>query len=81
MRKGATTYASLAMNEIFIVALRNEKGSYNNNMRKRFGEDIVALRNEKGSYNYSYCGRAAMSIVALRNEKGSYNHLLLLSAR
>ena len=34
-----------------IVALRNEKGSYNHD--KDINEDgtIVALRNEKGSYN------------------------------
>ena len=34
-----------------IVALRNEKGSYNKNMTIIIIHSIVALRNEKGSYN------------------------------
>ena len=34
-----------------IVALRNEKGSYNADQVGRVEGDIVALRNEKGSYN------------------------------
>ena len=34
-----------------IVALRNEKGSYNTVSTKYFLGGIVALRNEKGSYN------------------------------
>ena len=34
-----------------IVALRNEKGSYNNQAREDRNKGIVALRNEKGSYN------------------------------
>ena len=34
-----------------IVALRNEKGSYNNRKTAIRGTLIVALRNEKGSYN------------------------------
>ena len=37
---------------ICIVALRNEKGSYNYNIVKLQYDWIVALRNEKGSYNY-----------------------------
>ena len=37
----------------FIVALRNEKGSYNRPLVGKLGDDIVALRNEKGSYNSS----------------------------
>ena len=36
-----------------IVALRNEKGSYNINLPYCLFFLIVALRNEKGSYNYS----------------------------
>ena len=36
---------------IFIVALRNEKGSYNLRMVYWLFFKIVALRNEKGSYN------------------------------
>ena len=34
-----------------IVALRNEKGSYNYAMTYTNTTQIVALRNEKGSYN------------------------------
>ena len=36
-----------------IVALRNEKGSYNafSSAMEKYG--IVALRNEKGSYNWA----------------------------
>ena len=34
-----------------IVALRNEKGSYNAFARQKVAVEIVALRNEKGSYN------------------------------
>ena len=34
-----------------IVALRNEKGSYNAYRERRRKPFIVALRNEKGSYN------------------------------
>ena len=35
-----------------IVALRNEKGSYNNQASNLSTGFIVALRNEKGSYNW-----------------------------
>ena len=56
-----------------IVALRNEKGSYNSGHLQELYSLIVALRNEKGSYNPP-CGRIGRNfIVALRNEKGSYN--------
>ena len=34
-----------------IVALRNEKGSYNARLIREIEVKIVALRNEKGSYN------------------------------
>ena len=34
-----------------IIALRNEKGSYNQIECELKVEDIIALRNEKGSYN------------------------------
>ena len=37
--------------KILIVALRNEKGSYNGSLRSLSKYLIVALRNEKGSYN------------------------------
>ena len=35
----------------WIVALRNEKGSYNIKLGLNTPLTIVALRNEKGSYN------------------------------
>ena len=38
-----------------IVALRNEKGSYNTWLLMGIPFYIVALRNEKGSYN-GWCG-------------------------
>ena len=56
-----------------IVALRNEKGSYNALGGARISKEIVALRNEKGSYNGGSNGGGGSGIVALRNEKGSYN--------
>ena len=34
-----------------IIALRNEKGSYNQDYPILHAELIIALRNEKGSYN------------------------------
>ena len=34
-----------------IIALRNEKGSYNERLSLNDEEFIIALRNEKGSYN------------------------------
>ena len=68
------------MPNVAIVALRNEKGSYN-----AFGFDvmagkIVALRNEKGSYNPEKRLKKRKKIVALRNEKGSYNVYLFAVA-
>ena len=56
-----------------IVALRNEKGSYNLLYKPPLVPQIVALRNEKGSYNNSADNPKFDGIVALRNEKGSYN--------
>ena len=56
-----------------IVALRNEKGSYNVCNGACCAVQIVALRNEKGSYNICLAHIANNKIVALRNEKGSYN--------
>ena len=58
-----------------IVALRNEKGSYNSYRGKAQCFAIVALRNEKGSYNVCSLLSKLGYIVALRNEKGSYNYL------
>ena len=40
-----------AVDVVDIVALRNEKGSYNQGKMLNPINDIVALRNEKGSYN------------------------------
>ena len=56
-----------------IVALRNEKGSYNLSSGEDAALRIVALRNEKGSYNINLQPYLLHAIVALRNEKGSYN--------
>ena len=53
-----------------IIALRNEKGSYNSNASRLNAMSIIALRNEKGSYNSNASRLNAMSIIALRNEKG-----------
>ena len=54
-----------------IVALRNEKGSYNYQTRWYDKKAIVALRNEKGSYNAIPDIAPLSFIVALRNEKGA----------
>ena len=52
-----------------IVALRNEKGSYNHRCFIDYIYFIVALRNEKGSYNAFCRARRHGGIVALRNEE------------
>ena len=57
-----------------IIALRNEKGSYNTPNVTRCSSGIIALRNEKGSYNLEKIEDKLKSIIALRNEKGSYNY-------
>ena len=57
-----------------IIALRNEKGSYNEPLRTLSLAYIIALRNEKGSYNLLWGKWFKTSIIALRNEKGSYNN-------
>ena len=56
-----------------IIALRNEKGSYNPPETVTPRMKIIALRNEKGSYNMIKARCMALVIIALRNEKGSYN--------
>ena len=43
---------SLVLLAQIIIALRNEKGSYNECISGKEGMMIIALRNEKGSYNY-----------------------------
>ena len=58
-----------------IIALRNEKGSYNSGSSLCGGVCIIALRNEKGSYNYTNFFIEYVGIIALRNEKGSYPFL------
>ena len=58
---------------LFIVALRNEKGSYSEAQEQEFETIIVALRNEKGSYSQVFARLSDAEIVALRNEKGSYS--------
>ena len=69
MRKGATTLELQLRPKKQIVALRNEKGSYNATEPMKFGTSIVALRNEKGSYNTHITTITKVAIVALRNEK------------
>ena len=51
MKKGATTCNAYANSIFNIIALRNEKGSYNSVPNCLQGLPIIALRNEKGSYN------------------------------
>ena len=63
---------------VAIVALRNEKGSYNEQLQSAPLNEIVALRNEKGSYNIKNVWLKVKEIVALRNEKGSYNTLVFI---
>ena len=58
-----------------IIALRNEKGSYNLQHILSKMSYIIALRNEKGSYNQAILWQALKVIIALRNEKGSYPFL------
>ena len=60
-----------------IIALRNEKGSYNLSQALALVVVIIALRNEKGSYNVRSSLCHEYGIIALRNEKGSYNQILL----
>ena len=69
MRKGATTQKLLKWHLASIVALRNEKGSYNRFVRIHVMSAIVALRNEKGSYNDASHATVGLGIVALRNEE------------
>ena len=57
------------MKQRLIVALRNEKGSYNHKNQLFRHACIVALRNEKGSYNFVRFMSLIVLIVALRNEK------------
>ena len=51
MKKGATTIIDVLPCLYRIIALRNEKGSYNMEMMYELNYLIIALRNEKGSYN------------------------------
>ena len=73
MKKGATTGKKDGMQVIPIIALRNEKGSYNQLIHLIHYWSIIALRNEKGSYNLISQVLTELLIIALRNEKGSYN--------
>ena len=52
MKKGATTQTFKALEMYFIIALRNEKGSYNIGENYENHKHIIALRNEKGSYPF-----------------------------
>ena len=51
MKKGATTPKRMDILGNSIIALRNEKGSYNLDSVNTELCSIIALRNEKGSYN------------------------------
>ena len=62
-----------------IIALRNEKGSYNQRQSVKASGGIIALRNEKGSYNFKPFAKESCLIIALRNEKGSYYNTLLFN--
>ena len=53
------------MSLYFIVALRNEKGSYNRYGDRERKPWIVALRNEKGNYSMAEGVSDADYIVAL----------------
>ena len=57
--------------DCYIIALRNEKGSYNELIVVLQELQIIALRNEKGSYNPSLPYNPLITIIALRNEKGA----------
>ena len=72
MKKGATTNPAAKSAVLKIIALRNEKGSYNPAVGTFNLIFIIALRNEKGSYNINLLNIALSLIIALRNEKGSY---------
>ena len=61
------------LSQYVIIALRNEKGSYNRKSLYTLRERIIALRNEKGSYNSLVGHPNRWAIIALRNEKGSCN--------
>ena len=56
-----------------IVALRDERGSYNIGGYQGRLVLIVALRDERGSYNRNQYAAHLAAIVALRDERGSYN--------
>ena len=58
---------------LVIVALRDERGSYNAVSGGYNVSIIVALRDERGSYNRTQLLVLLMFIVALRDERGSYN--------
>ncbi len=73
MKKGATTSLGHTPESLKIIALRNEKGSYNRFCYLVLVCRIIALRNEKGSYNINHLLSQTRRIIALRNEKGSYN--------
>ena len=56
-----------------IVAIRGERGSYNNVEKGLRRHAIVAIRGERGSYNRQGIVHDADLIVAIRGERGSYN--------
>ena len=73
MREEATTRMRQVATERRIVALRDERGSYNAIRSRLISSSIVALRDERGSYNDLPSDLVYFGIVALRDERGSYN--------
>ena len=73
MREEATTFVPADGVRGVIVALRDERGSYNQIGNFATFPFIVALRDERGSYNRHRALGSAVRIVALRDERGSYN--------
>ena len=56
-----------------IIALRDERGSYNIVSEQYIPISIIALRDERGSYNPLLVLSLVIFIIALRDERGSYN--------
>ena len=57
------------------VAIRGERGSYNDDDGLYLHASSVAIRGERGSYNGLEQRGAGAASVAIRGERGSYNRL------
>ena len=64
-----------------IIALRDERGSYNIVSEQYIPISIIALRDERGSYNRNDFRPSTYKIIALRDERGSYNTKRLLTPK